>query len=284
MAGNGRNGRIPAQPPAAGVTIPPIWKESLWLVDWMALRLSAVYYGLGVPRGDGAAVVLVPGFMGTDSYLYELYMWLQRVGYRPYMSGIGLNAECPGRLTDRLKRTMERARFETGRPVHMIGHSLGGIIGRRACQQNPELARQLIYLGSPVQAVHAHPAIVATAVAMHTAMSAVSLQSKECMTDHCACGFTRHVTGPIPAAVDHAAIYTRADGVVDWHDSQEEDARRNHEVGGTHIGLVYNPRAYRAMGELLAGPRREMRNGKGEMGRLLTRASNGKAGRVASGL
>jgi pimeloyl-ACP methyl ester carboxylesterase len=210
--------------------------------------------------------------MGTDSYLYELYMWLQRVGYRPYMSGIGLNAECPGRLTERLKRTMERAAFDTGKPVHLIGHSLGGIIGRRACQQSPELARQLIYLGSPVQAVHAHPAIVATAVAMHTAMSAVSLQSRDCMTDSCACGFSRAVTGPIPNDVQHASIYTRADGVVDWHDSQETDVRLNHEVGGTHIGLVYNPRAYRVIGQLLAQKPK------------VRRARKEKAERVASGL
>jgi pimeloyl-ACP methyl ester carboxylesterase len=219
--------------------------------------------------------------MGTDAYLYELYRWVQRIGYRPYMSGIGLNAECPGRLTERLKKTMERASFDTGKPVRLIGHSLGGIIARRACQQNPELASQLIYLGSPVQAVHAHPAVVATAVAMHTAMSAVSLQSRDCMTDHCACGFTRNVTAPIPDAVDHASIYTRADGVVDWHDSQETEPHLNHEVGGTHIGLVYNPRAYRAMGELLAKPSSVRPNPRAE--RLRARW-NEKTGRVTSGL
>jgi pimeloyl-ACP methyl ester carboxylesterase len=272
MARNGSNGHAQAAPPPSGVTIPPIWKESLWPVDWMVLRLSAVYYGVGVPKGDGSAVVLVPGFMGTDSYLYEMYMWLQRIGYRPYMSGIGLNAECPGRLTERLKKTMERAAFDTGKPVHLIGHSLGGIIGRRACQQRPDLAQQLIYLGSPVQAVHAHPAIVATAVAMHTALSAASLQSKDCMTDHCACGFSRAVTGAIPGGVAHASIYTRADGVVDWHDSQETDVRLNHEVGGTHIGLVFNPRAYRAIGKLLAEKPQPRR------------VRNEKAERVASGL
>src|SRR5947208_4497284 len=105
MAGNyGRNGN---RPPAVSVSIPPIWKESLWPIDWMALRLSPVYYGLGVSPGDGTAVVLVPGFMGTDAYLYELYLWLGRIGYRPYMSGIGLNAECPARLTQRRRKNME---------------------------------------------------------------------------------------------------------------------------------------------------------------------------------
>jgi triacylglycerol lipase len=281
MTTNGRNGHTNGHAPAPpAVSIPPIWKESLWPVDWMALRLSRVYYGMGVPRGDGGAVVLVPGFMGTDAYLYEMYLWLGRIGYRPYMSGIGLNAECPGRLTQRLTTTMRRAYLETGMPVRVVGHSLGGIIGRRACQQHPELATQLIYLGSPVKAVHAHPAVVATAVAMHTAMSAVSLQGRDCMTDRCPCGFTRDVTEPMPDEVEHAAIYTRADGVVDWHDSQETEDHLNHEVGGTHIGLVYNPKAYRALGELLAKTNHGRPTANAERLRGLW---NEKAGRVASG-
>ena len=49
----------------------PIWRESLAGLDWLALRTSPVFYGCGVPRGDGAGVVLVPGFLGTDWYLLE---------------------------------------------------------------------------------------------------------------------------------------------------------------------------------------------------------------------
>jgi len=244
----------PAAAPAQKVSIPPIWKESLWPVDWMALHLSPVYYGLGVPRGDGSPVVLVPGFLGTDAYLYELYLWLERIGYHPYMSGIGLNAECPGRLTERLQRTLVRAYLECEKPVRIVGHSLGGMIARRACQQHPELVDQLIYLGTPVQAVRAHPAVVATAVAVNTALSLASADMRGCMTERCACGFGRDVAAPLSEDIHHAAIYTRADGVVDWHDAQEVDPALNHEVGGTHIGLVYNSRAYKVLGELLANP------------------------------
>jgi pimeloyl-ACP methyl ester carboxylesterase len=234
---------------AAGhVSIPPIWKETLWPVDWMTLRLSAVYYGVGVPKGDGSPVILVPGFMGTDAYLYEMYLWLGRMGYKAYMSGIGFNAECPARLTERLERTMVRTYLETGRPVRVVGHSLGGIIGRRACLERPELVSQLIYMGTPLQAVHAHPAVVATAVAVHTAMG----MAAECITDHCTREFAQDVTRPLSEDIHHASIYTRADGVVDWHHSQETDPKRNHEVGGTHIGLVYNPKAYRVLAKLLA--------------------------------
>ncbi len=243
--------------PATRTVIPPIWKESLWPVDWMALRVSPVYYGLGVPRGDGSPVVLVPGFMGTDAYLYELHLWLARIGYRPYMSAIGINAECPGRLTGRLLKTMERAYRDTGKPVRIVGHSLGGIIGRKACLLRPDLASQLVYLGSPVQAVHAHPAVVATVVALRVTISLLRADPEDCLTSQCRCGFAEDVGRRLPSHLHHSAIYTRADGVVDWHDSRERDPQRNHEVGGTHIGLVYNSRAYKVLAELLAHPERE---------------------------
>lgn len=40
----------------------PILREALWGIDWLALRASSVYYGWNVPRGDGSAVILIPGF------------------------------------------------------------------------------------------------------------------------------------------------------------------------------------------------------------------------------
>ena len=248
---------IVAEPEAVpSLKMPPLWKEFLWTLDWAILRFHPVYYGVNVPKGDGSPVILVPGFLGTDSYLYELYLWLARIGYRPYMSDIGLNAKCPGALAGRLLATVRRAYAETGRPVRIIGHSLGGIIGRRVCLEHPDLARQLIYLGSPLQAVQAHPLVVASAAALHTALSLINAQHPDCLTDRCPCGFVNDIGKELDSNVDHAAIYTRADGVVDWHSAQESDPRLNFEVGGTHIGLVYNPLAYKALGDLLAAHNR----------------------------
>ena len=58
----------------------PIWREALLGVDWLSLRVSSVHRGVGVPRGDGSPVVLVPGFMGSDRYLSDMRNWLSRIG------------------------------------------------------------------------------------------------------------------------------------------------------------------------------------------------------------
>jgi pimeloyl-ACP methyl ester carboxylesterase len=182
--------------------------------------------------------------------MYEMHGWLRRIGYQPHLSGIGLNVDCPRRTAERLERTVSRIYAETGRRVRIVGHSLGGVIGRHVALERPEMVSQVVFMGSPIQAVHAHPAVVAAAIALHGTRSLIS--GDQCLKAGCECDFTADARRPLPDSVQHAAIYTRGDGVVDWHDARERDPRRNHEVGGTHIGLVYNPRAYRVLGNILA--------------------------------
>ena len=248
-------------PPISDHRRPIIWGEVLWGLDWLSLRLSPVYVGLGVPRGDGGPVVLVPGFLTTDVYLAELYFWLRRIGYRPFTSGIGINADCIHVLTKRLEKTVVAAYNETGRPVRIIGHSLGGFLARRVAVQRPEIVCQLISLGAPIKSLEAHPAIMAAARLIrgqvrHLWNAGPDLPTGgqapgfwpsgrcECEADHC-------VVSP-PPSIQRAALYSRTDGAIDWRHCLEPDPSLNHDVGGTHIGLVFNPRSYRVIGNLLA--------------------------------
>src|SRR3990172_6104763 len=95
----------------------PLWREAFLGIDWIALRMSPVYRGVGIPRGDDSPVIVIPGFLGSDQYLGDMHSWLRRIGYRPYVSGIGRNSECPEVLTMRLHETLDRAYSETGARV-----------------------------------------------------------------------------------------------------------------------------------------------------------------------
>ena len=100
---------------------------------WLELgRILAdpVLYGVGVQRGDGRPVVLMPGFLAGDQTLMIIAAWLQRIGYRPQLCGFVTNAGCSDRTLDRLEQRVEGLWRSYGRRVALIGHSRGGHFAR----------------------------------------------------------------------------------------------------------------------------------------------------------
>jgi triacylglycerol lipase len=238
----------------------PLWLESLAGLEWLALRLSPVYWGCGVPRGDGSAVVVVPGFLGSDWYLQELHGWLDRIGYRPYLSRIGRNAECLDLLVTRLLATVRKAHGDTGRKVHLIGHSLGGMLSRSAASLRPDLVASVMTLGSPIRGIRSHPFIlqisdrVGHRVRLQNRVGGDGRKDEpHCFTGYCGCEAVSAFRLCLPDSIPDIAVYTKTDGVVDWRFCINEDSAKNFEVAGTHTGLAFNPQVYRFIGRQLAG-------------------------------
>ena len=88
------------------------------------LLCDPVFYGTGVPKGDGRPVLLIPGFFAGDWSLSTLARWLTRVGYRPYLSGIDWNVGCPDEKSERLGWRIAHITDECGMPAVVLGHSL----------------------------------------------------------------------------------------------------------------------------------------------------------------
>jgi triacylglycerol lipase len=232
-----------------------LWTEALFAAEILLLHAAPVFYGFGVPRGDGSGVVVIPGFLGTDTYLMELHAWLGRIGYRPYFSGIGINAECPNLLIQRhLNETIETALEETGRRIHLIGHSLGGVIARSVAGQRPKDVASVITLAAPFRGTIAHRTVLTVAEAVRNRI----LQEHgrgvlpTCYTGRCTCDFIDHLRRTIPNSVLETAVYTRHDGIVDWRCCLTEKPGSDFEVPSTHIGMAFNPSAYAIVAERLA--------------------------------
>lgn len=232
-----------------------IWTEALFGAEVLLLHASPVYYGFGVPRGDGSAVVIIPGFLGTDLYLTELHGWLARIGYRPYFSGIGVNAECPNLLIQRnLNHTLETALGETGRKIHLIGHSLGGVIARSVAGQRSEDVASVITLASPIRGTLSNHTVIHAAEAVRLRIVQEHGQDvlPHCYTGRCTCNFINSLRREVPAVMVQTAIYTRHDGIVDWRYCMTRDSEVDFEVPGTHIGMAFNPAAYAIVADRLA--------------------------------
>jgi triacylglycerol lipase len=232
-----------------------IWHEWVAGVELAFLRLSPIYWGYGVPRGDSSGVVLVPGFLGTDLYLSHLGSWLRRIGYQSFYSGIRMNADCPNLLIRRdLNETIEEACQSTGEKVHLIGHSLGGTIALSAAAQRPDRIASVITLGAPIRGLEAHATI------QHAA-DLVRAQILErhgngvlpaCYTDKCTCDFVASLKVILPKSVRQTAIYAKTDGILNWRVCRTGDPEIDFEVSSTHIGMVFSPLVYSLVAQRLA--------------------------------
>jgi hypothetical protein len=231
------------------------WTEALFAAEILLLHATPVYYGFGVPRGDDSGVVIIPGFLGTDLYLMELHGWLERIGYRPYFSGIGINAECPNLLVQRkLNQTIERALMETERRIHLIGHSLGGVIARSVAGQRPGDVASVITLAAPFRGTATSRTVLhaAEAIRQRILQEHDGVVLPECYTGRCTCDFVDSLKRNVPDSMLETAIYTRDDGIVDWRYCMTRKPGVDFEVPGTHIGMAFNPSAYSIVAERLA--------------------------------
>lgn len=225
------------------------WRPSLALeqragIELAELVASPVYYGLGVPRGDGHQVLLLPGFMGSDSYLSILSAWLRRTGYRPALSGISINAGSLQWLLRQVERRCESLAEKQGRRITVIGHSLGGVFARVIAVSRPDLVEDVVALGSPLVGnvrAAAHPMVRALGELL-----IVGSRDEEDRT-------MELLARPLPENVRLVSVYTRQDAVVDYRSCLDPDPRAVcHEVHGTHVGLAWNARVYRIIGRALA--------------------------------
>ena len=246
-----------AHDPAVEATLTPIWREAKWPTEWMRLRLNPIWFGCGVTRGRGEPVLLIPGFMAGDGLMLELQRWLNRIGYRTYLSNIVCNNDCPDKTAAALAKRLRAIKKRHGCNVRVIGHSLGGMLAKSLVQDHPDLIDRIVTLGSPFRSlVKAHPAVVGIWNKLKGVQSKLTGRNlgPSCGTGHCVCGFVRNLLQPLPRDVPQFAIYSKRDGVADWSSCIEDDPSANTEVNSTHIGMVFHPDVYRAMGARLAQP------------------------------
>jgi triacylglycerol lipase len=232
-----------------------IWHEWMFGVELAFLRLSPLFWGYGVPHGDGSAVVLVPGFLGTDLYLSHFSSWLRRIGYQPFYSGIRLNADCPNLLIRRyLNETIEQACKSTRGKIHLIGHSLGGTIAVSAAAQMPDRIASVITLGGPIRGLEAHASIQHAADLVRKQILARHGRGvlPTCYTARCTCDFVESLKGDLPKSVRQTAIYTKTDGILNWKVCRTGDPEVDIEVSSTHIGMVFSPLVYSIVAQRLA--------------------------------
>ena len=218
-----------------------------------------IFYGAGVPRGDGRLVLVLPGLFGNDWYLQPLLSWLSRIGYKSVPSTFWINAGCPERLSRQAEQALERRKRYADRPVAVIGHSRGGILAKAIASRLEERASHLILLGSPVGAImrfrwgSVNNAPTRASRRLGEASSRVrNLLDPDCNAPECGCPFPADLQRPLGPGTKVVSIYSSEDPIVPpWACEVQRGA--NVEVTGTHTGLAFNRDVYKALASALAG-------------------------------
>ena len=233
----------------------PLINELSAGADWAALRFSPTYYGWGVPHGNGEPVILVPGFFGSDLSLTELFWWLARIGYEPHYSGLGFNSDCPDASATALASTVIRTAAESGRRIHLIGHSLGALIARSVAFEHSDCVDLLISLAAPFNDVaYVHPVLIET-MATIRGQPGTNLTwnvGPTCFSGHCTCLFTGNIMRPAKPAFRRVALHATRDGLVDPKSCLESEPDKNIGIETSHYGIVWNSHAYEAIARTLA--------------------------------
>ena len=101
------------------------------------------------PRGPegGPPALVLPGFLASDRTTMDMRRALARAGWRVHPWGLGLNR---GAKQDTMVALGRRLReIYDGRPVLLVGWSLGGMFARELAHRHPEKIRAVVTLCSP---------------------------------------------------------------------------------------------------------------------------------------
>lgn len=197
-----------------------------------------------LPRGDGHPVLVLPGFLASDSSTVPMRRLLKDLGYDAYGWALGRNVRVDLKRVHEMEQVLLGIHARTGRKVSIVGWSLGGVFARELAKLHPEIVRQVITLGSPICDDRRHS---------NASKVFEWLNGKDPEP-------VRHgrFTGldkapPVPTT----SILTRTDGVVHWRGSVQQPETGNTRtenivVHASHCGLGVNPSVMVALADRLA--------------------------------
>jgi hypothetical protein len=190
-----------------------------------------------VPKGDGSAILALPGVFRTDAQTADLRRLLDALGYAAYGWELGRNFG-PTRALMQGALVRLAALAEAHGKVSLVGFSMGGLFARWLAGQVPDLVSQVITVGSPWRAPMQSACVPAPLI-----KTAWRNQNLGAMADD--------IEGPLP--VPSTSLYSRRDGIVAWESCRDPATPEdNIEVECSHVMMEQDADVFRHVAERLA--------------------------------
>lgn len=194
-----------------------------------------------LPKGDGHSVMVLPGFMASNSSTVPMRGLLSKLGYDAHGWDSGRNIRIDNALILRLESQLTRL-FKAKGKVSLVGWSLGGVIARELAKLHPDKVRIVISLGSPIT----NDRRVSNARRLFEMLNGKEPEAME---------GGRFLALDEAPPVPTTSILTKTDGVVHWRGSVQSEGdtpSENIVVHASHCGLGVNPSVMVAIADRLA--------------------------------
>jgi pimeloyl-ACP methyl ester carboxylesterase len=167
---------------------------------------------MSAPRGRGGPVLLLPGLGGGDLSLGALRAYLTTLGHRANGWSLGTNDGDLDWLLPRAGLVVSQLAERSGRPVALVGQSLGGYVARELAREHPDVVAQVVTFGTPMIRPRSRRPILCTVT----------------------------------------VIASRADRIVPWRTCVDPSPEVNNiEVRSTHLGMGIDPDVWLAVARQL---------------------------------
>lgn len=241
---------------------PPRLRHSVMEFGRVVLEMSSTAI-LGpvlktLPTGDGHTIMTIPGFMGADGSTAQLRKFLKQRGYRAIPWGLGRNAaQVRSRnlddflahraaTEDAIAVRVQSEFAASGRPLTLIGWSLGGLYAVALAHRFPQWIRQAITLGTP----YGDP----RGTALYNVMGSLYDHN----VDQAALErWVAHTYQGGELRVPVLALFSESDGIVGAGIAKCQGDPRwvtNVAVIASHVGFPFNPLVYAVLANYLVAP------------------------------
>ena len=213
-----------------------------WSLPWLGTA----------PLGDGHPVLLLPGFMGSESSLIALELYLRQRGYAVETWGLGRNLGFHNKHADALEQKVRHLHHQTGRTVSLVGWSLGGVFALYGAHQAPQAVRCVVTLGSPISVDPEGSASPAFVKAMYRLIAHPLGPAAHSMQPR-----AKKLRERKTLAMPLSCLYSISDGVVPPQEATVDGDSSRHEnirVPGSHTGLGFNAMVLWIVAERLSQP------------------------------
>jgi pimeloyl-ACP methyl ester carboxylesterase len=188
-------------------------------------------------------VVIFPGLATNGLAMAPLRRHCRALGHPAMDWGRGFNRGPTGDVSawlDELAAHTSRLLDCSPGRASLIGWSLGGFYAREVAKRLADRVRQVITIGTPFNGEPSH----------------TNVEWLFKVLNNCAPFTEALLSGElrIPPPVPSTAVYSRADGIVNWdvcRHTTDVQGHRNVEIAGSHIGMGWNPQVLQIIERLL---------------------------------